>query len=129
MSLQNIYFTYMLKCWRTPKAFKKGIPKHGHAIYTGYSSNIARRLHQHLTGKRFGSRPTYTSQFKGMLELGYLEAYTTEREARKREDEIKTFSRDKKIKMMQELLDPEIQIIIGLNQSVLKMLKNPHHGS
>jgi len=128
MSLQNTYFFYMLKCWKNKKAFEKRIPKHGHVIYTGYTENIARRMYQHLTGKKFTRRPTFTSQFKGMLVLGYLEAYTTKKEAKAREAEFKfpnIVKRDVKIKMMQDLLPDEIEIISHLNKNVLKMIKVP----
>lgn len=120
---RQIYYTYLLKCWSSSASFKKGHPKHGHVIYTGYTNNIIRRLTEHLTGKRYSKRPTYTSQFKGMLELGYLEAYTEKKEATSRELQIKSFSRDEKIKLMDNALDEEKAIITNINNIALSNIK------
>ena len=122
----NIFFVYMLSCWRSVKAFKKGIPKHGHLIYTGQTNNIKRRLLEHLTGKSdYGKRkrPYFTKQFDGLLHLQYLEAYETREIALYREKQIKRMKRDEKIKMIQERSEFEIQLINDINKSCLEELK------
>lgn len=59
--------------------------------YTGMTWNINQRLEQHKSGK--GSRFTAKHGFK---ELKYLEEFTDIEEARRRETQLKDFSRKKK---------------------------------
>lgn len=98
-----IYFVYLLKCWKSDTAYKNQIPKHGHIIYTGYTSDVIRRFREHRKGKKYSSRTPYTAQFKGRIDLGYLELYNDKKEATDREKEIKKFSRDQKVKLIQEM--------------------------
>ena len=123
--MTDIFYVYLLCCWRSVKAFKKGIPKHGHLIYTGQTNNIKRRLFEHLTGgNSYGrKRPAFTKQFHGLLYLQYLEAYETREIALYREKQIKRMKRDKKIKMIQERSDFEMQLINDINKSCLEELK------
>lgn len=109
----------MLLCWKNKKQFKKKIPRYGHLIYTGFSSDIVRRLNEHKTGYSYGKRPPFTSQFHGNLELGYLEMYDSKKEAEDREIEIKEFGRDRKIELMQELSENDLEIIKKINMTVL----------
>ena len=124
--MSDIFFVYLLCCWRSVKAFKKGIPKHGHLIYTGQTNNIKRRLLEHLTGESdYGKRkrPYFTKQFGGLLQLVYIEAYETREIVLYRETQIKRMKRDEKIKMIQERTEFEIQLINDINKSCLEELK------
>ena len=91
----DVYYVYLLMCWKDATSMALQRPLYGHLIYCGQTNNIFRRLKEHITGKSF-----YTKQFKGNIKLGYLEAYETRAEAMKREDEIKKYSRNKKVKMI-----------------------------
>lgn len=122
--MKDIFFVYLLCCWRSVKAFKKGIPKHGHIIYTGQTNNIKRRLLEHLTGENYGrKRPPFTKRFHGLLQLAYLEAYETREIALYREQQIKDMKRDKKIKMIQDRTEFEVLLINDVNKSCLEELK------
>lgn len=99
-------------CWNNPKSFSRKRPKHGHLFYTGYTNNILRRLKEHRNGHSYGKRPSFTSHFHGRIELGFVEVYTKEEEAMKREIQIKPFSRDKKIKLIQDCT-PQIQELVS----------------
>ena len=61
-------------------------------IYTGFTSNILRRLKQHHTGN--GGR---TTKINGVQYLVHLETFFKKIKATKREVEIKGFNRKKKI--------------------------------
>lgn len=122
--MSDIFFVYLLCCWTNVKSFKKGIPKHGHVIYTGQTNNIKRRVFEHLTGENYGKkRPSYTKRFNGLLQLSYLEAYETREIAVYRERQIKHMKRDHKIKMIQERTEFEMQLIDEINKSCLEELK------
>lgn len=92
----NVFYVYLLKCWKDKDAMERERPLYGHIIYTGQTNNIFRRLVEHIKGKS-----GYTKQFNGNIALGCIEAYDTRKEAMNREDEIKTFSRDKKVELIQ----------------------------
>lgn len=121
--VDNIFYVYMLKCWKKKPQFVRKSPKHGVLIYTGFSSDIVRRLYEHKTGKMYRTRKPYTAQFNGLLELGYLEAYTTKKEAMARERKIKSLGREGRIKLMVDLMDEEKEIILEINNIVLNKLK------
>jgi len=121
--MAKYYWVYLLACWNNPKSMEKRRPKHGHIIYTGYTNDVARRFYEHLTGKRYSKRPTYTSQFEGNIRLIFVEIYDDKKEAEDREDEIKTFSRDEKIKLVQELEDNFIEFIEKINHEVIIKIK------
>lgn len=80
----DVFYVYLLKCWNNKSAMKEEIPLCGHKIYTGYTNNIFRRLKEHIKG-----HGGYTKQFKGNIQLGYLEAYNNKKEALHREAELK----------------------------------------
>jgi len=62
-----MYHVYVLKCYN----------HHGKVIYyTGYTNNINRRIHEHLTGK---SR--YTKQFKGKIQLVAMKEFRSRQSA------------------------------------------------
>ncbi|HBL51981.1 MAG TPA: hypothetical protein DEV73_03350 [Candidatus Zambryskibacteria bacterium] len=65
------------------------------SLYTGYSSNVQRRFSDHKDGK--GGH--YTRSHKP-VKLVYSEQLLTQSEALKRESQIKGWSRDKKIKVL-----------------------------
>ncbi len=76
-----MYFVYLLQC-------KDG------SIYTGITTDVARRLAEHKAGK--GSHYTRARGAKRML---YSEKKRTRSSALKREAEIKSWSRQKKLQL------------------------------
>ena len=81
-----MWFVYILLC-------------DDNSLYTGSTNNLKKRYETHLSGK--GGK--YTRSHKPM-QLIYSEKFVTKSEALKREIEIKTWSRVKKI----QALDLEI---------------------
>ncbi|OGF98688.1 hypothetical protein A3D78_04440 [Candidatus Gottesmanbacteria bacterium RIFCSPHIGHO2_02_FULL_39_14] len=65
------------------------------SLYTGVSNNPQKRFSDHQTGK--GSK--YTRSFKAKS-IVHLEKYMTKSEALKRERLIKSWSREKKIRIL-----------------------------
>lgn len=65
------------------------------SLYTGISNNLDKRFSEHKSGK--GGR--YTRSHKP-VKLIYQEKLSTHSEALKREAEIKSWSRNKKIKIL-----------------------------
>lgn len=78
------HFVYIIKC-------KDG------SLYTGYAKDIKARVAKHNEGK--GAKYT---KIRRPVELVYQETYSTKSEALKREYEIKTFTRQKKLRMIKE---------------------------
>ena len=76
--IKKPYFVYILKC-------RDG------SYYTGYTSNLARRVEEHNSGR--GGRYT---RGRFPVELVHAERYPTRKEAINRELEIKKFSRKAK---------------------------------
>ena len=76
------WFLYILKC-------KDG------SFYTGITTNIKRRVIEHNLGmgakSLSGKRP---------VKLAYSEAYNSQSEARKREESIKSWKREYKLKLI-----------------------------
>lgn len=76
------WFLYILKC-------KDG------SFYTGITTNITRRVIEHNLGigakSLLGKRP---------VELVYSEAYNSQAEARRREEAIKSWKREYKVKLI-----------------------------
>jgi putative endonuclease len=107
----------MLKCWNSKERKEKQRPIHGDIIYTGYTNNIFRRLKEHIKGQS-----TYTKRFHGNILLGYLEAYDNRKMAMKMEQTIKSFSRDKKVGMIQEFEAEKGQYIKYIMQKVYEKL-------
>ncbi|MFH1825725.1 MAG: GIY-YIG nuclease family protein [bacterium] len=86
------YFVYILEC--SNKAF-----------YTGITNNLERRLRQHQEGK--GGH--YTSYNRG-VRIRYHETCKTRSEAAKREAQIKSWSRTKKLALIKGERAQEAQI-------------------
>lgn len=66
-------------------------------LYTGYTVNIERRIKLHESGK--GAKYT---RGRGPFKLLYEESFTTKSAAMKREYEIKSWSREKKLSLINE---------------------------
>ncbi len=77
-----MWYVYILEC-------------RNKALYTGVSNNIKRRFKDHQTGK--GGH--YTSYNKPARIL-YTERYQNKAEAKKREQQIKHWSRNKKLALI-----------------------------
>ena len=65
------------------------------SLYTGYTNNIEARIKKHNDGK--GAKYTKTRR---PVVLVHQESFETKSEALKREYEIKTYSRTKKIQLI-----------------------------
>ena len=78
------HFVYIVKC-------------NDGSLYTGYAKDVNARISMHNEGK--GAKYT---KIRRPVQLVYQEVYYTKSEALKREYEIKTFSRQKKLKMIEE---------------------------
>ncbi len=83
----SIFYVYILEV-----SGKKGKKRY----YTGYTNNLLRRLSEHRNGK--GAK--YCRSKK--VELKYFETFTDRKSAMKREVEIKSFSRSKKISLIKQ---------------------------
>lgn len=77
------YYIYIVKC-------------SDESLYTGYTKDITNRVWQHNFSK------SGAKSIKGRLpvELVYSEKYTTKTEALKRENEIKSWRRKKKLELI-----------------------------
>jgi putative endonuclease len=80
-----MYFVYLLQC-----ADK--------SIYTGITTDVARRLKEHQTGK-LGARYT---RAKGAVKVLHTEKYKNRSRASKREAEIKGWPRIKKLALVKK---------------------------
>lgn len=67
------------------------------SLYTGYTNNIEARINKHNAGK--GAKYT---KIRRPVVLVYQEMYETKSEALRREYEIKTFTRQRKLKLIEE---------------------------
>ena len=67
------------------------------SLYTGYAKDIEQRIAKHNSGQ--GAKYT---KIRRPVELVYQEMFDTKSEAMKREYEIKTFSRQKKLQLISE---------------------------
>ena len=67
------------------------------SLYTGISTDVARRLEEHRSGK--GAKYTRS---RGPLELAYTEECPDKSAALKRELEIKALSRTEKLKLIEK---------------------------
>lgn len=76
------YFVYLVECGDK-------------SIYTGITTNVARRFNEHKNGK--GGRYTNSRQVVKVL---YTEQFKTRGKALKREAEIKRWPRDKKLNLI-----------------------------
>lgn len=80
------HIVYMLRC--RDKTF-----------YTGYTTNLERRLRQHEEGK--GAKYT---RGRGPFQVVYIEKHETKEAAMKREYEIKQLSRKGKVQLIRDQL-------------------------
>ena len=76
------WFVYMLRCGNGD-------------LYTGVTTDMRRRLHEHQTGR--GGRFTRTVQ---PVELVYQESAASENQAKRREAQLKNWSRAKKLTLI-----------------------------
>ncbi len=79
------YYVYILEC-------------SDQSLYTGCTNNLKKRLTEHNNSKR-GAR--YTKIRRPVI-LKYSESFKTLKKARKREAEIKSWPREKKLKLISE---------------------------
>ena len=82
--MENKAYMYVLKC-------ADG------SLYTGYTTDIQKRVTAHNAGK--GAKYT---KIRRPVVLVYQEMYDTKSEALRREYEIKTFTRQRKLKLIEE---------------------------
>ncbi|ASN03756.1 GIY-YIG nuclease family protein [Virgibacillus necropolis] len=75
---ENNHVVYILKCKDT-------------TLYTGYTNDLANRLHMHESGK--GAKYT---RGRGPFQVEYVEQFQTKEEALKREYAIKQLKRSEK---------------------------------
>lgn len=66
-------------------------------LYTGWTTNLEKRLEKHNKGT--GAKYT---RGRTPVKLKYVEEFSLKREAMKREYEIKTWNREKKLKLIAE---------------------------
>ncbi len=66
------------------------------SLYVGCTNNLEKRLHEH---NHFKSGAHYT-KIRRPVTLRYQEEFTTLAEGRKREAELKTWTRDKKLRLL-----------------------------
>lgn len=78
------HFVYIVRC-------------SDNSLYTGYTNNIEARINKHNAGK--GAKYT---KIRRPVVLVYQEMYETKSEALRRECEIKTFTRQRKLKLIEE---------------------------
>lgn len=82
----SVYYVYILET--TASTGKK-------SFYTGYTNNLHRRIKEHKDG--IGAK---YCRGKEKVKLKYFESYTERKVAMNREREIKTFTRKKKIELV-----------------------------
>lgn len=80
-----MYFVYILEC-------------RDKTLYVGSTNNLEKRLHQHNNLK---SGAHYT-KIRRPVVLKYSEKFRTFNKARKRENEIKSWTRSEKIKLIKK---------------------------
>jgi putative endonuclease len=76
------YYVYILQC-------------SDHTLYTGYTNNLKRRLKEHNE-----SRGRHYTSGRGPVKLIYSEEFQTQREAMRRELKIKSWTREKKLALI-----------------------------
>ncbi len=80
------YYVYIVECSDT-------------SLYTGYSLDVDKRVLQH----NFGKRGAKSIKGKLPVKLVHFEEYKTKSQALKREHEIKSWPRDRKLKLIMSL--------------------------
>jgi putative endonuclease len=81
--MESMHFVYILECA-------------DNSLYVGCTNNLERRLKQHNDSK-WGAHYT---KIRRPVTLKYSETFTTLKEARKREAEIKHWRREKKLRLI-----------------------------
>jgi putative endonuclease len=76
-------------------------------IYTGYTSNIKKRIKEHNSGSK-GARYTRSRR---PVKLSYFEKFSKRREAMRRERAIKDLTRDEKLLLIQNFRKNELSRI------------------
>lgn len=82
-----MYYVYIIEC-------------SDKTLYTGITTDVERRFKEHRSGK--GGACTRAKKVKKIL---YTEEYKTRSEALKRELEIKSFDRQKKLNLIELMID------------------------
>ncbi|MBI2068845.1 MAG: GIY-YIG nuclease family protein [Candidatus Yanofskybacteria bacterium] len=80
-----MYFIYLIEC-------------SDKSIYTGITTDVARRFKEHKT--RTGGHYTRSKQ---VVKILYTEQFTTRSEALKREAQIKSWRREKKLNLIKNV--------------------------
>jgi putative endonuclease len=80
-----MYFVYMLQCA-------------DNSLYVGFTTNLERRLKQHNESKQ----GAHYTKIRRPVTLKYSESFKTLSAALKREAEIKSWQRKKKLELMHE---------------------------
>jgi len=86
MEDKRIYFTYILEC-------------RDKTLYVGYTTDLDKRLVAHNTSKT----GAHYTKIRRPVKLVYSEKFKTLSEALKREHEIKSWSREKKIDLIKKI--------------------------
>jgi putative endonuclease len=81
---RNINFVYILECADT-------------SLYVGCTNDLDRRLDQHNTSKR----GAHYTKIRRPVVLMHVEKFSTLKEARRREAELKSWRREKKIALIE----------------------------
>lgn len=85
--MEKTYFVYILEC-------SDG------SLYTGSTNNLEKRVREHNTSKN----GAHYTKIRRPVVLKYFEVFETYSESRKREAEIKRFSREEKIQFLKNNL-------------------------
>lgn len=80
---KNFYFVYILQCA-------------DNSLYTGSTNDLEKRLKQHNNSKH----GAHYTKIRRPVALKYFEKFKTFKEARSREAEIKTLSREEKLSLI-----------------------------
>lgn len=83
MYIMDKHYVYIVKC-------------KDNTLYTGYAKDVEARIAKHNAGK--GAKYT---KIRRPVVLVYQETFTSKSEAMRREYEIKTFTREQKLKMIE----------------------------
>lgn len=67
------------------------------SLYTGITTDVKRREIEHNSDNKLGSKYLRS---KRPIQIVYSEVYPTQSEARKRENEIKSWKKDNKLKLI-----------------------------
>ena len=82
-----------------PGAFVYILSNKSHTLYTGFTTDLRRRFHEHLDGVYPGS---FTARYH-FDRLVYYEVLESLDQAMKRERQIKNMQRDQKVRLIQAM--------------------------